>query len=70
MSLRPDSTIAPKTSRPMRPNPLIATFVAIVNSPFARHANCGRTQALSTETAALRAARYMLLRQPKLTSAR
>src|SRR5271166_4929095 len=34
-SLRPDSTIARNTSRPMRPKPLIATFVAIVNSPLA-----------------------------------
>jgi hypothetical protein len=36
MSVRPDSTIARRMLRPIRPNPLIATRTAMIRSPWGR----------------------------------
>src|SRR5271166_2642700 len=67
-SLRPDSTIARNTSRPMRPKPLIATFVAIVNSPLAGSEMRRRRRTYRGTTACLKAPATCAVLSPKSIS--
>src|SRR5215217_3353387 len=49
MSLRPLSTMARRMLRPIRPNPLIATFTAIVFTPCAARLFAGASQIMGSQ---------------------